>query len=49
MSRWVKFFLVIAVGLAAGMFYGWVVNPVEYIDIAPEIRSAWTIRPITCS
>ncbi len=36
MSRWVKFFLVIAVGLAAGMFYGWVVNPVEYIDIAPE-------------
>ena len=36
MSRWVKFLLVIALGIAAGMFYGWVVNPVEYVDIAPE-------------
>jgi hypothetical protein len=36
MSRWVKFILVIAFGIAGGMFYGWVVNPVEYVDIAPE-------------
>jgi len=35
MSRWVKFFLVLALGIAAGMLYGWYVNPVEYVDIAP--------------
>lgn len=36
MSRWVKFLLVIVLGIASGMFYGWVVNPVEYVDIAPD-------------
>ncbi len=36
MSRWTKFLLVIALGVAAGMVYGWFVNPVEYVDIAPE-------------
>jgi len=36
MSRWTKFLLVIALGIAAGMVYGWFVNPVEYVDIAPE-------------
>mgnify|MGYP001766783810 FL=1 len=36
MSRWVKFLLVMALGVAGGMFYGWVVNPVEYVDIAPD-------------
>jgi len=35
MSRWVKFLLVLVFGIAAGMIYGWYVNPVEYIDIAP--------------
>jgi hypothetical protein len=35
MSRWIKFFLVMALGIAAGLLYGWFVNPVEYIDIAP--------------
>jgi len=36
MSRWAKFLLVIALGIAGGMVYGWFVNPVEYVDIAPE-------------
>lgn len=36
MSRWTKFLLVITLGIAAGMVYGWFVNPVEYVDIAPE-------------
>ncbi|HEX9091701.1 MAG TPA: hypothetical protein VF831_09445 [Anaerolineales bacterium] len=35
MSRWTKFLLAVMVGAAAGLFYGWVVNPVEYADIAP--------------
>lgn len=36
MSRWTKFLIAVVVGAAAGLFYGWVVNPVEYVDIAPE-------------
>jgi hypothetical protein len=36
MSRWIRFLIAIAIGSAAGMYYGWVLNPVEYIDTAPE-------------
>jgi hypothetical protein len=36
MSRWIAFFIVIALGAAAGMLYGWVINPVEYVDTAPN-------------
>jgi hypothetical protein len=36
MSRWTKFLIAVILGAAAGLFYGWVVNPVEYVDIAPE-------------
>ncbi len=36
MSRWTKFLIAVILGTAAGLFYGWVVNPVEYVDIAPE-------------
>ncbi len=35
MSRWTKFLIAVAVGAAAGLFYGWVVNPIEYVDISP--------------
>ncbi len=35
MSRWTKFLLAVMVGAIAGLFYGWIVNPVEYVDIAP--------------
>jgi hypothetical protein len=36
MSRWTKFLIVLILGAAAGLFYGWVVNPVEYVDISPQ-------------
>jgi hypothetical protein len=36
MSRWAKFLIAMAFGAAVGLFYGWVVNPVEYVDIAPQ-------------
>lgn len=36
MSRWIAFFFMIALGAAAGMLYGWVINPVEYVDTAPN-------------
>jgi len=36
MSRWSKFLIAVALGAAASLFYGWVVNPVEYVDISPQ-------------
>jgi hypothetical protein len=36
MARWVRFFLAILVGVAGGLFYGWVVNPVRYVDTTPD-------------
>jgi len=36
MRRWVLFFIVLAIGAAAGMYYGWVINPVKYVDTAPD-------------
>ena len=32
MSRWIRFVIAIAVGLALGLFYGWVLSPVEFVD-----------------
>lgn len=34
-KRLIWFFLMIALGAAAGMVYGWVLNPVEYVNTAP--------------
>jgi hypothetical protein len=36
MGRWINFLLFIAIGAAAGMFYSWVISPVEYVDTAPD-------------
>jgi len=36
MGRWIGFILAILVGAAAGMFYGWVISPVEYVDTTPD-------------
>lgn len=36
MSRWIWFFLSILVGAAAGLFYGWRINPVQYVNTAPN-------------
>ena len=35
MARWIKFLIAIALGAAAGMYFGWVVSPVEYVDASP--------------
>jgi hypothetical protein len=35
MLRWLWFFVAILFGAAAGLFYGWVINPVEYVDTTP--------------
>lgn len=36
MSRWFRFFIAILVGIAAGLLYGWVISPIEYVDTSPE-------------
>lgn len=36
MSRWIAFLLSILVGLVLGLYYGWVVSPVEYVDTTPD-------------
>ncbi len=36
MSRWILFLITLALGAAAGLYYGWVVNPVEYVNTTPD-------------
>ncbi len=38
--RWLFFLLSILIGLAGGLFYGWVLRPVQYRDTTPD-----TLRP----
>jgi len=35
MSRWIIALVVLILGLAAGMSYGWFLAPVEYVDTIP--------------
>lgn len=36
MSRWIGFFIAVIIGIAAGLYYGWLVDPVEYVDTTPD-------------
>lgn len=36
MARWIGFLLAIVVGAMGGMFYGWAIDPVEYVDFTPS-------------
>ncbi len=36
MTRWIRFSIAILLGLAAGLLYGWVINPVTYVDTQPQ-------------
>jgi hypothetical protein len=38
--RWLLFFLSIAFGMGLGLYYGWVVNPVKYVDTTPDTLRA---------
>jgi hypothetical protein len=35
MSRWIGFLIAIAGGISLGLIYGWVINPIEYVDTSP--------------
>ncbi len=39
-ARWLAFLVTIAVGLGVGLYYGWVVSPVKYVDVAPNTLRA---------
>jgi hypothetical protein len=36
MPRWAWFLIAVLVGVAAGLYYGWVLNPVAYVDTTPD-------------
>jgi hypothetical protein len=40
MSRWVRFLIVIIVGIALGLLYGWLIDPVEFVDTTPTTLRA---------
>ena len=40
MSRILKFIIPLALGIALGLFYGWVISPVEFFDLTPDTLRA---------
>jgi hypothetical protein len=36
MTRWILFILAILIGIGLGLVYGWLVNPVDYVNTVPE-------------
>ena len=47
-KRWFLFALAIAAGLGLGLYYGWVVSPVAYVDTNPttlrlDFRADYTL------
>ncbi len=37
MSNWIKFLIALTIGVATGLIYGWVIDPVQYTDAPPNI------------
>ena len=47
-SRWIQALLIAILGLAVGLFYGWRIAPVEYVNTTPdtlhqEYKSEYTL------
>jgi hypothetical protein len=40
MPRWLQILFLLALGLAAGLVYGWVISPVEFVDTTPDTLRA---------
>jgi hypothetical protein len=42
MSRWILFLITIAIGAAGGLYYGWMIKPVENFVASPaNLRADW--------
>ncbi len=37
MSRWLLLLIAVIVGIALGLAYGWMVDPVQYTDVTPDV------------
>ena len=37
MSRWARFLIFLIIGIGIGLLYGWIIDPVEYVDTFPEV------------
>ena len=40
MPRWIYALLALLLGIALGLLYGWVIDPVEYVDTTPDTLRA---------
>ena len=40
MKRWLWIFLAAALGIGLGLLYGWVINPVDFVDLSPDTLRA---------
>jgi hypothetical protein len=40
MKKWVWIFLAVALGIGLGLLYGWVINPIEFVDLPPDTLRA---------
>ncbi len=36
MKKWLWVFLTLALGIGLGLLYGWVIDPVDFVDLTPE-------------
>jgi hypothetical protein len=36
MKKWLWVFLTLALGIGLGLLYGWVLDPVDFVDLTPE-------------
>ena len=39
-STWIKLLAALGIGIAIGLIYGWLIQPVEFIDTTPETLRA---------
>ncbi len=40
MKRWLWIFLAAAAGIGLGLLYGWVIDPVDFVDLTPDTLRA---------
>lgn len=40
MSRWIQLLIAAALGILAGLIFGWKISPVEYVDTTPDTLRA---------
>ena len=40
MKKWIWVFLALALGIGLGLLYGWVIDPVDFVDLTPDTLRA---------